>query len=99
MVTEFGMSDTLGPQRFATAEDEPFLGREIGHAAGTSEVVASTVDSEIARFLDDAHQRALDLLTARRASLDALAARLIEVETLDEDELVALVADTTEGVP
>jgi cell division protease FtsH len=56
------------------------------------------VDSEIARFLDEAHTSARDLLTRRRTSLDALAARLIEVETLDEDELVALVADTTEGV-
>jgi cell division protease FtsH len=97
MVTEFGMSDALGPQRFATADDEPFLGREMGHGAGASEVVSSTVDREIASFLDAAHQCALTLLTNRRSTLDALAARLIEVETMDEDDLVALVADTSEG--
>jgi len=97
MVTEFGMSDALGPQRFSNADDEPFLGREIGHGVGTSEVVASTVDREIARFLNDAHQCARKLLTERRSSLDALAVRLIEIETMDEDDLVALLADTTEG--
>ncbi len=98
MVTEYGMSDALGPQRFASADDEPFLGRELSHASGTSDAIAATVDQEIARFLDEAHTTARQLLSDHRATLDALAARLIEVETLDEDELKSLLASTTQGV-
>ncbi len=86
MVTEFGMSDAIGPQRLTAATDEPYLGRD-GTRAAMSNQVAAVVDAEIKRILDEAHERARVILTEHRSTLDLLAARLIERETLDEDQL------------
>ena len=86
MVTEFGMSDAIGPQRLTAATDEPYLGRD-GTRAEMSNQVAAVVDSEIKRILDEAHERARVILTEHRSTLDLLAERLIERETLDEDQL------------
>ncbi|HOT78738.1 MAG TPA: ATP-dependent zinc metalloprotease FtsH [Microthrixaceae bacterium] len=86
MVTEFGMSDAIGPQRLTAATDEPYLGRD-GTRAEMSNQVAAVVDAEIKRILDEAHERARVILTEHRSTLDLLAARLIERETLDEDQL------------
>jgi cell division protease FtsH len=90
MVTEYGMSDLLGPRRLARRDDEPFLGRDIGTGAGLSDEVASRVDAEIERLIDEAHERARSLIEQDRALLDRIAGRLIEIETLDEDELAVL---------
>jgi cell division protease FtsH len=87
MVTEYGMSDVIGPQRLRGNDDEPFLGRDSASASDYSQSVATTVDAEVKRLLDDAYNRARQLLIDHRATLDTLAAALIERETLDETDL------------
>jgi cell division protease FtsH len=87
MVTEFGMSDSLGPQRLGHAHGEVFLGKEVGHEPNYSEQIAALIDVEVRGLLDDAHDEARHILTRHRATLDRLADALIERETLEEDEL------------
>ena len=92
MVTEYGMSEKLGPQRFASRDGEPFLGREHGRSADHSDEVAARVDEEISRLLDEAHGRARRILEEHRDVLDRLAGALLERETLADDELDAMLA-------
>jgi hypothetical protein len=87
MVTEFGMSDKLGPQRFTTRDGEPFLGREHASRADVSDDLAARIDDEVSRLLDEAHVRARDIVQTHRATLDALADALIERETLLDEDL------------
>jgi cell division protease FtsH len=99
MVVEYGMSEKLGPQRFARADGEPFLGREHTRSDDHSDELAARIDEEIARMLDGAHSRARRILEEHRAVLDRLAAALLERETLAEEDLDELLADvvTSEG--
>jgi cell division protease FtsH len=90
MVTEFGMSETLGPIRFGQAEREVFLGRDYGHQANYSEEVATRIDTEIRALVDAAHVEATAILRAHRATLDLLADHLVEKETLDQSDLAQL---------
>jgi cell division protease FtsH len=90
MVTEFGMSDVLGPQQFGDRAGEPFVGRDSGREGGYSDDVAAVIDSEVARLIDRAHREAREILVQHRARLDRLAEALIEQETLEEAELAAL---------
>jgi len=87
MVTEFGMSDKLGPQRFTMKEGEPFLGREHTRQSDHSDDLASRIDDEITQLLDDAHERARGIIEAHRSTIDALADALLERETIADDEL------------
>jgi cell division protease FtsH len=97
MVTEFGMSDTIGPIRLGQAEHEVFLGRDYGHAANYSDDVAATVDAEVRALVDGAHREAEAILRAHRATLDALVAQLVEKETLDTSELAEIFGDGCAG--
>jgi cell division protease FtsH len=87
MVTQWGMSERLGPVAFRDAEDHPFLGREMAEPRRFSEHTAQVIDEEVSRLLRDASDKATALLQEHREKLDALAQRLEEVETLDEDEI------------
>jgi cell division protease FtsH len=87
MVTEFGMSQALGPIKFGQAEREVFLGRDYGHQANYSEEVATRIDTEIRALVEAAHADASAILRAHRATLDRLAALLVEKETLDQSDL------------
>lgn len=87
MVTEYGMSDALGPRQLGQSGGEVFLGREFGHQANYSEEVAAAIDREIRRLVDEAHARARAVLTHHRASLDRMAQDLVEKETLAALEL------------
>ncbi|HEV8296852.1 MAG TPA: ATP-dependent zinc metalloprotease FtsH, partial [Acidimicrobiales bacterium] len=87
MVTEFGMSESLGPQRLGHSHGEVFLGKEFGHEANYSDDVAATIDLEVRRLIDDAHREAREILSLHRATLDRLADALIEHETLEETAL------------
>jgi cell division protease FtsH len=95
MVTEFGMSEALGPIKFGQAEREVFLGRDYGHQANYSEEVATRIDTEIRALVEHAHAEASAILRAHRATLDRLAALLVEKETLDQSDL----ADLLGGLP
>jgi cell division protease FtsH len=87
MVTEFGMSERLGPVAFGRKQQMIFLGRDIGEQRDYSEHVGEMIDEEIRRVLDEAHARAVALLRAHRALLDRLARELMARESLDAPAL------------
>jgi cell division protease FtsH len=91
MVTEYGMSDLLGPQQLGRKSGEVFLGRDFGHEPNYSEQVAASIDAEVRRLIDDSHDRARSILTLHRPTLDALATALVEKETLDGEDLMAII--------
>ncbi len=90
MVTRYGMSEKLGPMTFGQKEELVFLGKEIGEQRDYSEAVAQEIDNEVRRIVNEAHERATDILTQYREHLDRIAQRLIEIETLDADEFIAI---------
>ena len=87
MVTEYGMSDTLGPQQLGHRDGEVFLGRELNHQANYSEEVAAAIDREVRTLVEEAHSRARAVLVHHRGVLDRMARDLVEKETLDSLEL------------
>jgi len=87
MVTEYGMSDALGPQQLGQREGEVFLGRELTHQTNYSQEVAAVVDREVRRLIDEAHDRARAVLSHHRSTLDLMARELVERETLDAMDL------------
>ncbi|MGZ8606566.1 MAG: ATP-dependent zinc metalloprotease FtsH [Actinomycetota bacterium] len=95
MVTEFGMSDAIGPLTLGQKQHEVFLGRDFQSQPDYSDQVAFEIDSEIRRLIDEAHDEALEILQDLRVKLDELAALLIDRETLDRDEVEAFLT----GVP
>ncbi len=99
MVTQYGMSEKLGPMTFGEKEELVFLGREIGEQRNYSEDVARAIDEEVQNFVNEAHQRARQILIAKRAALDAIARRLIEVESIDSKELNDIIARHTAAMP
>ncbi len=94
MVTEWGMSDKLGPLAFGTKEELVFLGRDLGEQRNYSEEVAGEIDQEVHHLVDSAFLRAKDVLRKREAVLRALAERLIEVETMDNAEMGRIIEET-----
>ncbi len=97
MVTRFGMSDRVGLMAVGDSEQEIFLGRELVQRREVSEHTAELVDSEVKRFLDGAHDRARALLEEHRDLLDAIAAALLDRETLGRREIETL--DRGEPLP
>ena len=87
MVTEYGMSEELGPQQLGHRDGEVFLGRDLGHQANYSEDVAAKIDNEVRGLIDEAHRRARAVLSHHRATLDLMARELVEKETLDAMDL------------
>ncbi len=90
MVTRFGMSEKLGPQTFGDASHEVFLGRDFSANADYSPEIAYEIDKEISRLIDDGYERARNILSERRPQLDLMAEVLVERETVDREELAAL---------
>ena len=83
MVTDWGMSDRLGPRTFGRREEMVFLGREITEQRNYSESVAEAIDEEVRQIMDQATNSAMDILTRFRHVLDAVAQRLMQEETID----------------
>jgi len=92
MVTQFGMSDAVGPVAVGDREAEIFLGREVVQRREISEHTAELVDAELKRILSEAYRKATEILTANRDALDRVAAALLERETLDREEVDMVVA-------
>jgi cell division protease FtsH len=92
MVTQYGMSDTIGPIAVGDREAEIFLGREVVQRREISERTAELVDTEVKRILGDAYERAKTVLVDHRDALDRLAAALLERETLDREDVELVVA-------
>ena len=87
MVTQFGMTETLGAIKLGTSDSAPFLGRDYGHQRDYSETIASQVDLEIRSLIENAHQEAYEILVENRSILDALVEELMEKETLHKEEI------------
>ncbi|MBF4571527.1 ATP-dependent zinc metalloprotease FtsH [Herbiconiux sp. VKM Ac-1786] len=94
MVTEYGMTASLGAVKLGSASGEMFLGRNMGHERDYSESLAEQVDAEVRTLIEAAHDEAWQVLNANREILDRLAAELLEKETLDHDQL----AEIFEGI-
>jgi cell division protease FtsH len=92
MVTQWGMSERLGPRTFGRKEEMIFLGREISEQRDYSEKVAEEIDDEVRRIIDKAYQTAKQVLTEHRAKLDELVDRLLVEETIEGDDLTRLLA-------
>jgi cell division protease FtsH len=92
MVCQWGMSEKIGAMTFHRGEEHPFLGMKLAEEKTFSEEMAWLIDQEIAAFIRGAEGKAFDLVSSNRAKLDALAAALLEEETLDGqrvDEILA----------
>ncbi len=87
MVTEWGMSEKLGPLRYSANEEEIFLGHSVTQQKNVSEATAETIDSEVRRIIDEADSRARAIINGNLDQLHAIAAALLEFETLTGDEL------------
>jgi cell division protease FtsH len=85
MVTQYGMSDSLGALKFGQESGEVFLGRDMGHQRDYSEEVAARIDEEVRRLIEGAHDEAFEVLVQYRDVLDDLVLRLMEEETLSKD--------------
>ncbi len=94
MVTEWGMSDKLGPLTFGERQEMVFLGRDFGEQRNYSEEIASEIDQEVHQLVADAFLRAKQVLREREQVLRALATRLVEVETMDAAEMDRVIAET-----
>ncbi|MFO0591345.1 MAG: ATP-dependent zinc metalloprotease FtsH [Polyangiaceae bacterium] len=91
MVTEFGMSDIVGPISYAAEEESVFLGRDFAsRSRDYSETVAKQIDDEVRKFILDAHEQAKQMLTDKREILEKLAVALLERETLDAEDIDAV---------
>jgi len=86
MVTRLGMSGELGQMTYGQKEELIFLGREISEQRDYSEAVAQQIDREVRKVVDDAYKRALEILGHHRKELDAVAQKLLEVESLTREE-------------
>jgi cell division protease FtsH len=93
MVTQYGMTETIGAIKLGGDSTQPFLGREYGHARDYSESLAATIDAEIRKMIENAHQEAFDILVANRKSLDAMVVVLLEKETINKEEIAEIFSD------
>jgi cell division protease FtsH len=90
MVTRLGMSSQLGPMVYGQKEELIFLGREISEQRDYSDAVAEEIDTEVRRMVSDAFEKAHQILTQYRDQLDLIAKRLLEVETISQEEFETL---------
>jgi cell division protease FtsH len=90
MVTRLGMSEQLGPMVYGQKEELIFLGREISEQRDYSEAVAEQIDQEVRRLVNDAYTRSRQVLLEYRDKLDAVAQRLLEVETIGREEFESI---------
>jgi cell division protease FtsH len=90
MVTEYGMSDKLGPRSFGNKQEMVFLGREIAEQRDYGEKVANLIDEEVMSIIQKAHETAEGILTKNKQKLISIAEKLMDLETLEGKELEAL---------
>jgi cell division protease FtsH len=94
MVTEFGMSEVLGPMRFGHPHGEVFLGRDFQSTPDYSDEVAANIDDEVRKLIDGAHVVAREILENNRDVLDSLATALVQHETLEANRVQEVLAAT-----
>ena len=96
MTMRFGMSEKLGPRVLGHNQGAPFLGRDMHSEPDYSDDLARTIDSEIRRIIEEAHQRARDILTEHRDDLENLSQVLLKRETIEREEFLGLLAGESE---
>ncbi len=99
MVTQFGMSEKLGPLQYGRRDELIFLGRQIQEERNYSEDVAKLIDSEVHDIVDRARTRAFEVLTKNREKLDLIVHKLIEQETLESEEFEKLFQEGAAALP
>nr|WP_325211565.1 ATP-dependent zinc metalloprotease FtsH [uncultured Oscillibacter sp.] len=95
MVAVYGMSETIGSVSFEGGHDEVFIGRRLSQGRSYSEAVAAQIDEEVRRVVDEAGRRCEDILTEKRAVLDAVAAYLLEHETMEREAFLEVYSGKT----
>lgn len=91
MVTQYGMSDEMGPRVYGDKQELVFLGREISEQRDYSDAIAEKIDQEVREIIDIEYERAKKILIDHREMLDLVANKLLEVETLEAAEFVAII--------
>jgi cell division protease FtsH len=99
MVTDWGMSEKLGPLTFGKRDEQIFLGREIAKHKDYSEKIAEEIDDEVTRFVTEAYHDSKRLLSENQGLLDRFAKRLLERETMDSDEIEAMMKEYRSEAP
>jgi cell division protease FtsH len=94
IVTQFGMSDDMGPRTFGERDELVFLGRSISEQKDYSEATQLRIDQEVDRFIREAYNKAKEIITHKREILDRIAKTLVDRETLNQQEFEQLV-----GIP
>ena len=93
MVTQYGMTESLGAVRYGSDDSEPFVGMEMGRSSTISPQTAAIIDKEVATLINNAHQEAFDTLVDNRDVLDELVRQLLELETLDKEQVASVFAN------
>jgi cell division protease FtsH len=96
MITEYGMSDKLGPQTYGHKEEMPFLGKEYTEHRNYSEKIANLIDDEVSSLIDEGHIEAKKLIDSHRVIIKKIADTLLKKETLDADEFLAFFGEKVE---
>ncbi len=99
MITQFGMSEDLGLRVYGQKQEMVFLGREISEQRDYSDAVAELIDNEVRGMIDREHQRARRILLENRETLDRVAAALMEEETLEAEEFIAIIDGLERPLP
>lgn len=90
MITEYGMSDKIGPLQFASSGGQVFLGRDMQNEASYSDAIAYEIDQEMQNFINICYKRAKEILTNNQEKLELIAKTLLEIETLDAGQIKGL---------
>ncbi|MBC5799786.1 MAG: ATP-dependent zinc metalloprotease FtsH [Candidatus Eremiobacteraeota bacterium] len=93
MVTQYGMSDTLGPIQYGRGNHQVFLGRDFGEERNYSEEIAGKIDAEVRKIIENCYSNATQLLKDNWKKVERMVASLMEHETVDTDEVVAILND------
>ena len=93
MVTQYGMSDSLGPIQYGKGSHQVFLGRDFGDERNYSEDIAGKIDIEVRKIIDDCYADARLILEANWDKVDRMANSLLEHETVEAEEVLAILGD------
>jgi cell division protease FtsH len=96
MITEYGMSEELGPLTFGHKSEEVFLGRDISRDRNYSDAIAYAIDKEASLYIENSYKKAEEILKANMDKLHLVAARLMEQETMEAEEFEAIMGGKDE---
>jgi cell division protease FtsH len=90
MVTQYGMSETLGPIQYGRGNHQVFLGRDLGEERNYSEEIASKIDAEVRRIIETCYDRGRRILTENWEKVERMVASLLEYETVEAEEVKSI---------